>query len=414
MRRKIFALVTCLVLLASVTASAAKRTEIEIWYSLGAAYSAPLEELIEKFNNSQNEVFVKGVYCGSYASTTEKLLAAVVAGNPPALAQIEQMLAGQFIDNQVVIPLQEFIDKDKDFKFNDYFPEVLTAKKGGKIWGLPLNPSTLVMYYNKDLFRKAGLDPNKPPETWEEVYQAAKKIAALGKGYYGIRLYSGDWVVEAVIWQFGGEIVSPDNKKLLFNSKEAVEALTFWKKMVDEGLAMYGDGREASDQDFAGRIGMTLRSSGSLETMKQNCNYEVGVARLPYAKRRATAIGGANIFMFAGIPKAQQEAAWKFIKFLTTAENQGSWAAATGYMATHKSAIESAQWKKLFAEDPRRRVTYTQLEYSQPRPLFAAYPEINRIIRDAFDAAIIGGKSPQAALDEAVKKAEAAMKSYSF
>ena len=414
MSRRILATVACLLLLASMGASAAKATEIEIWYSLGAKYSAPLEVLIEKFNKSQSEVVVKGVYAGGYASTTEKLLAACVAGNPPALAQLEQMLAGQFVDNQQVIPLQQFIDKDKGININDYIPEILTAKKDGKIWGLPLNPSTLVMYYNKDLFRKVGLNPDKPPQTWDEVYQAAKKIKALGKDYYGIRLYAGDWVVEAAIWQFGGEIVSPDYKKILFNSKESVEAVTLWKKMVDEGLALYGAGREASDQDFAGRIGMTLRSSGSLETMKESCNYEVGVARLPYAKRRATAIGGANIYMFAGISKAQQEAAWKFIKYLTTAENQGSWAAGTGYMAARKSALESAEWKKLFAEDPRRQVTYTQLEYSRPRPLFAAYPEINKIIQDAFDAAIVGGKTPQAALAEAQKKAETALKDYDF
>ena len=414
MSKRIIAAVGCLLLLASMGVSAAKATEIEIWYSLGAKYSAPLEELIEKFNKGQNEVFVKGVYAGSYASTTEKLLAACVAGNPPALAQLEQTMAGQIVDNETVIPLQQFIDKDKDFNINDFIPQLLTAKKNGKIYGLPLNPSTLVMYYNKDLFRKAGLNPDKPPQTWDEVYEAAKKIKAVGKDYYGIGLYSGEWVVEAAIWQFGGEIVSDDHKKILFNGQGAIDAVTFWKKLVDEGLAFYGAGREASDLDFAGHIGMTLRSSGSLETMKESCTYEVGVTRLPYAKRRATAIGGANIYMFAGISKAQQEAAWKFTKYITKAENQGSWAAATGYMAASKSALESAQWKKLFTEDVRRQVTYSQIEYARPRPLFAAYPEINQMVRDAFDSAIIGGKSPKAALDEGVKKAEAIMKDYNF
>lgn len=414
MSKRILAILACVLLMASMGVAAQKATEIEIWYSLGAAYSAPLEELITKYNKSQNEVFVKGVYAGSYASTTEKLLAAVVAGNPPALAQLEQMLAGQFVDNGSLIPLQQFIDKDKGFNMADYIPEMLTAKKNGIIWGLPLNPSTLVMYYSKDLFKKAGLDPNKPPQTWDEVYAASKKIAALGKGYYGIRLYAGDWVVEAAIWQWGGDIVSADNKKMLFNSKEAIEAVTFWKKMVEEGLALYGEGREASDQDFAGKVGMTLRSSGSLTTMIDSCQYEVGVARLPYSKQRATAIGGANIFMFAGISKAQQEAAVKFVKFLTASENQGLWAANTGYMAARKSALESPEWKKLFAQDPRMQVTYTQLEYSRPRPLFAAYPEINTIIREAFNQAIIGGKTPKAALDEGVKKAEAVLKDYSF
>ncbi len=412
MRKSFWILLLVMALALSGTAMAAK-TEISIWYSLGAEYSAPLEKLISDFNSSQNQIAVKGVFCGDYQATLEKLLAAVVSGKPPVLSQIEQMRAGQFIDNGSVVPLQNYINKDKEYNIKDYNSHILNAcKVNGKIYSLPLNPSTLLLYYNKDLFRKAGLNPEKPPTTWDEAYQMSQKISALGNNIVGMRLYPGDWTMEAIIWQFGGEVLSPNGRKVLFNQPEAVKALAFWKKMIDDGAAIWRGGREGSEADLSGRVGMVFRSSGSVEYMKANVKYDLGVAVMPKAKQFATPIGGANIYLFDKASSAEKEAAVKFIKFLTKPDNMLTWGINTGYMVSRLSALNSSQMQGLMKEDPRRMVTYNQLAYARPRPSFGPYPEINKIMMDAFDEALLGKATPQAALDAAARKAGAVIKEY--
>ena len=164
---------------------------IQIWYSLGAKYSAPLEEIIKQFNGAQKLITVEGVYQGGYATTQEKLLTAYIAGDPPVLSQLEQSLVGAFVANDALVPLEDFIRADKEFDRKDFIQDILQgATYGKKLYGLPINVSTPVLYINRDLFRKAGLDPDKYPTTWDEAYEYGKKISALGDDIYGVRCES--------------------------------------------------------------------------------------------------------------------------------------------------------------------------------------------------------------------------------
>ncbi|RKX87292.1 MAG: hypothetical protein DRP59_13230, partial [Spirochaetes bacterium] len=238
---------------------------IQVWYSLGAKYSAPLEDIITKFNASQDMITVEGVYQGGYATTQEKLLAAYIADEPPVLAQLEQSLVGSFVANDALVPLESFIKADKDFNikdFNKYITQGATYNK--KLYGLPINVSTPVLYLNRELFRKAGLDPDKYPTTWDEAYDVAKKISDLGPDIYGIRIYNSGWIIDSLFHQFGGTIFNKDNTKCLVNSKEIKEAMGFWKKMVDDGIAVYQGGKDGSTMDASGVVGMVMRSTGSI------------------------------------------------------------------------------------------------------------------------------------------------------
>ena len=367
---------------------------IQVWYSLGAKYSAPLEDIIKKFNASQDMITVEGVYQGGYATTQEKLLAAYIADEPPVLAQLEQSLVGSFVANDALVPLESFIKADKDFNikdFNKYITQGATYNK--KLYGLPINVSTPVLYLNRELFRKAGLDPDQYPTTWDEAYDVAKKISDLGPDIYGIRIYNSGWIIDSLFHQFGGTIFNKDNTKCLVNSKEIKEAMGFWKKMVDDGIAVYQGGKDGSTMDASGVVGMVMRSTGSIAWFKDNVTFDWGVAPFTLGKQKAVSLGGGNIYMLKKTTPEEQLAAWKFLKYLTNTENQIYWSVNTGYMVSRKSAKESPEIQKILKEDPRYNVTYDQLVHAFSRPTVENWPEIEDIIQEAMTRIILEGES---------------------
>lgn len=371
-----------------------KPVTIQVWYSLGAKYSAPLGVIIDKFNASQNMITVKGVYQGGYSTTQEKLLAAYVAGEPPVLAQLEQSLVGAFFANDALVPLDSYMKADKDFDrkgFNKYITQGATYNK--KLYGLPINVSTPVLYLNRDLFRKAGLDPDAYPTTWDEAYNIAKKISSLGPDIYGLRIYNSGWIIDSLFHQFGGTIFNKDNTKCLVNSKEIKAAMAFWKKMVDDGVAVYQGGKDGSTMDASGTVGMVMRSTGSIAWFKDNVTFDWGVAPFTLGKIKAVSLGGGNIYMLKKTSPEKQFAAWKFLKYLTNTENQIYWSTNTGYMVSRKSAKESSEIQSILKKDPRYKVTYDQLPYAFARPTVEAWPEIEDLIQEAMTKIILEGAS---------------------
>ncbi len=417
--KRYFLIVVVLFLIASVSlwaggkqekqASLKELTEpvtIEIWYSLGAKYSAPLEKIIKDFNKSQTLITVKGVYQGGYATTQQKLLAAYIAGNPPVLSQLEQSLAGAFVANDALVPLEEFIKMDKGFDLDDFMKEILQgAEFSGKLYGLPINVSTPVLYINRDLFRAKGLDPDKYPTTWQQAYEISKKLSDPAKPVYGIRIYNSGWIIHSYFRQFGGRLFNDDYTKVLFNSKAVKDAILFWKKMVDEKVAVYQGGKDGSAMDAASQIGMVMRSTGSIQWFKDHVKFDFGVAPFTLGKVKAVSLGGGNVYMLKKTSPEQQRAAWEFLKYLTSKKNQIYWSLNTGYMVSRKSAFSSPEIQEVFKKDPRYRVTYDQLPYAFPRPKVAQWKEIEDMIRTAMTKIIVQGASVDI-MDDVAKKAQ--------
>ncbi len=363
---------------------------IQVWYSLGAKYSAPLDVIIDKFNSMQDMITVEGVYQGGYATTQEKLLAAYVAGEPPVLSQLEQSLVGAFVANDALIPLDTFIKADKEFNVKDFNKNITQgATYNKKLYGLPINVSTPVLYLNRDLFKQAGLDPDKYPTTWEEAYQIAQKISGLGPDIYGMRIYNSGWIMDSLFHQFGGTVFNENNTECLVNSGEIKEAMSFWKKMVDEGIAVYQGGKDGSTMDASGVVGMVMRSTGSIEWFKDNVTFDWGVAPFTLGKNKAVSLGGGNIYMLKKTSPEEQFAAWQFLKFLTNTENQVYWSTNTGYMVSRESAKESPEIQAILKNDPRYSVTYDQLKDAFARPTVEAWPEIEDLIQEAMTKIIL-------------------------
>ena len=367
---------------------------IQVWYSLGAKYSAPLDVIIDKFNAMQDMITVEGVYQGGYSTTQEKLLAAYVAGEPPVLSQLEQSLVGSFVANDALVPLDSFMKADKNFDTKDFNKDITQgATYNKKLYGLPINVSTPVLYLNRDLFRKAGLDPDKYPTTWDEAYEIAKKISDLGSDIFGLRIYNSGWIIDSLFHQFGGAIFNKDNTKCLVNSKEIKSAMAFWKKMVDDGIAVYQGGKDGSTMDASGVVGMVMRSTGSIAWFKDNVTFDWGVAPFTLGETKAVSLGGGNIYMIKKTSPEEQFAAWEFLKYLTNTENQIYWSTNTGYMVLRDSAKESPEIQGILKDDPRYSVTYEQLSEAFARPTVEAWPEIEDLIQEAMTRIILEGAS---------------------
>ncbi|MGB9585866.1 MAG: ABC transporter substrate-binding protein [Anaerolineales bacterium] len=381
-------LVLLALLLCTALAMAAP-VKVTLWYAQTGVYAKSLLEIVDNFNKqNQDKIFVEAVYTGNYQDTMQKLLAAMVAGDIPTLAQIEQSRIGQFVDAEAFQDLNAYIKTDQAFAatLNDFWPRFINANTfNGKLLGLPLNCSTPLLYINRDLFRKAGLDPDKPPKTWTELYAAAKKISALGPDIFGYRFGIDDWLIESKTWQFGGEIISDDGRKMLIYSPETVAGWKYFQKGVKEKAFIFGV-TGGNELDISGRIGMVVRSTGSIQYLKDNAKFDLGATVMPMEKRKIVAIGGANIYMFASRPKPEKAAAWEFLKFLTNTENSRKWAMSTGYMASRISAFESKEMQAVLKADPRFGLTYEQLKESAVRrPWFGPYPEVHALMTSAWE-----------------------------
>ena len=230
----------------------------------------------------------------------------------------------------------------------------------GKIYSIPFQRSTMVLYYNKDIFKEAGLDPEKAPSTWEEMVEIAQKVTNDKRKGVGIALNSGSaqWAFTGFALQNssdGKNLMSEDGKQVFFNTPENVEALQFWidlqkkYKVMAEGIVQWTD---LPTQFLAGEVVMIYHTTGNLTNIAKNAKFNYGVAFLPAHKRKGAPTGGGNFYISSGISEERQKAAWKFIKFATSPERAAQWSVDTGYVATRNSSFATETMKKYYEERP--------------------------------------------------------------
>ncbi|QQO09906.1 ABC transporter substrate-binding protein [Breznakiella homolactica] len=387
--------------------------KIDFLYSIGGNPQKATEALVQKFNESQNEVIVEATYGGSYEDTTQKLLASVVAGDPPVVAHMAMAYNAQFILEGYFESLNPYFAKDASVKEDDFIKGLLELNRWqGELYGLPYNCSNPILYYNKDLFRAAGLDPDRPPQTWDELYEYAKKISALGSDIYGFSIERGSgWITQGYTWQFGGDWIAKDNSTVLWTQPGAVEALTFMQKMYNEGIAVYMGGNTLN---YSGKCGMTVDSTAVLTNTIQSVSFDVGVAPLPYKVKKQVPIGGGSLHIFNNVSQEKKDAAWKFLKFMSSAESQLYWAEMTGYQASSKAAVDSPDMQALWQKDPRFKVTYEQVEYAvaEDNTRLVPFLEVREIFNKAWDTTILNNGNPARTLSEAQTQANRILSQY--
>lgn len=386
--------------------------EIQFWYSLSGKNGEKIQSMVEEFNKSQNEVKVTATYQGNYYENHAKVLAAIAAGNQPDVTMVEIASVASFANAGALEELKPYAEGKNGTDLNDYVPGLMgNSYWKDKLYAIPFARSTPLLYLNKDMLKKAGLNP-EGPKTWEELRQFSKAMTKKegDKQTYGFSTPIDIWFYEALVFESGGKILSEDGKQLLVNNKEGIAPLSFWKSMLDEGVMKFPPGEkynawEVAENDFAnGTVGMIFTSTGSLGSLLSKAKFDLGTAFLPANKDYGVPTGGANFVILAKSSKEKKEAAWKFVKWMTDTKQTTSWSQTTGYMPVRTSALNSEEMKKYYQEKPQFKVAVEQLKYAKPRPAAPGYKELQEVIMSEIQRAILGKATPEEALNTAADK----------
>ena len=389
-------------------------TKLTLWHPYTGATGKAFEQLLYDFNVSHPNVSIVPSYGGTLYTMRDKLLTAIAGNAAPDLSVIDQFWSAELADANAMVRVQDFIDAEPSFNKDDIYDYAWkTATYKDKIWSMPFSTSNEVLYYNKDLFQKAGLDPNKPPKTWDELASMATKLTKDLNGdgktdQWGLSLVltadTGsvyDWLI--FNWQNGGALFDDAFTKSRFNEQPGVEALQFYIDLVNK-LKVVPLAPPPSGFDN-GLIAMTIGSTSRLSTNIGLLKDNLGVAPLPMQKKQATGVGGANLAILSNTKNKQ--AAWEFVKWMNSADVNLQWSMSTGYLPLRKSVVAAAKYQDYLVKEPRAKVILDQMPFAIVRPNIPAYAPGSREIGLAVEEAVFGNKDAKATLDAAAKKVDA-------
>jgi sn-glycerol 3-phosphate transport system substrate-binding protein len=403
------------------------QTEIQWWHALTGANNDVVVKLSEDFNASQKDYKVVPVYKGSYPDTLNAGIAAFRAGQAPHILQVFEVGTGTMMSAKGAIkPVHEMM-KEAGEKFDPaaYLPAISgyysTAK--GEMLSMPFNSSSMVMWYNKDAFKKAGLDPEKPPKTWPETFEAAKKLKAAGYDKCGV---SNAWAPWANIEQFGAWHNIPLSTKVngmagtdaVMNFNQSPLFLKHWTNLVElqkdktydySGRTNNGEGRFTS-----GECPIFLTSSGFFGNVKANAKFDWANAAMPYYPEAAGApqnsiIGGASLWVMGGKKPAEYKGVAKFFTFLSDVDRQVKLHTESGYLPITKAAYEKVKASGFYKDKPYLETPILELTNKAPTDnskglRYGSLVQIRDVWSEELESALNGQKTPKAALDAAVER----------
>ncbi|NMC80282.1 MAG: ABC transporter substrate-binding protein [Chloroflexi bacterium] len=382
---------------------------LEFWFALGGDSGKAVEDLVTQFNQSQSDITVNATYQGGYAAMIAKVWSAVSGGGLPAVAQVGA--APLLGSTGSIVAIEDLLAGENGFDRNQ-IPEVFWDynRAGGKIWSMPFNQSVPVMFYNRDLFKAAGLDPDAPPQTWDEVIEYGKKLTQDTDGNGAIDQWGfntaedNHWYLSAMLLSNGAQIVNAEETEVLYNSPEGVAMLALWGDMVNTYKIMPPNQHNEAKGDFlAGKLGMLLDSSAGIPSMESDSNFDLGVAILPAAgdQPRRIPVGGASLLIFKNANTEIEQAAWTFIQFMVSKESSLFLSTHTGYLPIYASAADWPELQSYWEEHPNRRVPVDQLQFAVAIPEFPALGTSDTELRNAMQAIELNQGDAQTLLDAA-------------
>jgi sn-glycerol 3-phosphate transport system substrate-binding protein len=401
-------------------------TEFEMFFPVPVQgmLANEMKSLIDRFNSEHPEIKVTAVYTGSYDDTNLKTRAAIKAGRPPGAVIMSANFVREYVINGEIDPFDPLIEKagDKPAAFMDRFWGALkpNAVIDGTVYGIPFQNSTPLLYYGVDAFKDAGLNPDKPPQSWAEWVGAAKALTKLDGQRWGLMFpatydYCG-WITSGLVMANGGQYFNHDyGGEVYYDAPSALGALMLLDKLVNGLKAMppgVSDANACTTAFFAGRAGMIVLSTGSLSFIRKNMKSPYRVAFLPKNVRHAAPIGGASLILPKGNSPQRQEAAWTLIDWLISPEIAGHWSRFTGYFAPRKAAYDLPEMKQYLEEHPDAKVALQQLVYAVP--WFDTYNTVavRKAMEDQVQEILSGKTKPADAVAAAQKSADALLRPY--
>lgn len=317
---------TALGLATALTAGIAQaQTELTMYYpiAVGGDLTVVVDSIIADFEAENPDISVTAIYSGNYDDTRVRALSALASGEPAQLAVMFSIDAYDLIEQELIVPFEDVATTDADKEWLGSFYPALMANSliEGQTWGIPFQRSTIVAYYNKDMFAAAGLDPEAPPTTWDEMVEMG--TALTNDDTWGIMIPSTGypyWMFQALAIQNGIELMSGDGLTTYFDDPAAVETLEFWQSLSTEygimptGTVEWGTLRQAF---LEGQAAMMWHSTGNLTAVKNAATFDFGVAELPGHVREGSPTGGGNFYLFADTTEEERAAALKLMQFMT-------------------------------------------------------------------------------------------------
>jgi sn-glycerol 3-phosphate transport system substrate-binding protein len=414
---------------ALMTTGAMAVTEITWWHAMGAELGKKLEEITEKYNQSQSAYHVTPVFKGTYPETMTAAIAAFRAGEQPDIVQVFEVGTGTMMAAKgAIYPVYQLMkDTGNEWDPSRFLPAVVGyyTDTEGNMLSMPFNSSTPILYYNKDVFKKAGLDPETPPKTWKDVEDFSKKIMDSGAAKCG---FTSGWITwiqteNMSAWHnvpigteqngFGGL-----DAELSFNNPLMVRHWDNLKKWADAGIFEYGGpvgGNDAPPKFYSQECAMYMNSSASRAGVLLNAkDFKVGFGMLPYysdvkGAPQNSIIGGATLWVLQGHTPEEYKGVAAFLAYLSTPEVQADWHEFSGYLPITTAAYDLAKSQGYYDKNPGADIAIKQINLNPPTEnskglRFGNYVQIRDVIDQEFEAMLGGSKTAQQALESVVSR----------
>ena len=420
-------------MIALVVVGAYAQTTVEFWHAMTGKNGEMVQALADKFNASQKDYKVQPVYKGSYSDTMNAGIAAFRAGQAPAIIQVYEVgTATMMAAKGAVKPVYQLMaENNEKFDPKVYIPTITSyySTSDGKMLSLPFNSSTAVMYFNKDAFKKAGLDPEKAPTTWPEFFAVAQKLKDSGmEGGFTTNWISWIQLENFSAWHnipFGTRNNGFDglDTQLVYNSPLVLKHFETIYDLSKKGVFIYG-GREnkANPLFISGKVGMHFESIGGYGNMKANAKFNFGVARLPYypdvpGAPQNSIIGGASLWVFNGKSKAEYKAVADFFSFISETGMQAYWHQNTGYVPITTAAYELTKSQGFYNSNPGHEVAIRQLLNKAPTGnsmgiRFGNFNIIREIEDQTWEDILAGKISVKDGLDKMVREGNKTLRDF--
>lgn len=401
------------------------QSPVEIVFNYPIAVGGPITRIIdgycEDFARENPGFRVKPIYAGSYQDTLTKTLTAMRGGDAPHLACLLSVDIFTLIGEDAVLAWDDLPGAEKPW-LDSFYPGFLeNSRTAGKTWGIPFQRSTVVLYWNKEAFRDAGLNPETPPADWAQQVEFAQKLTKRQgdvTSQWGMQIPSSGfpyWLFQGLTTQNDVRLMNAEGTRTNFADPKVAEALQYWMdlsmkhRVHPAGIVEWG----TTPRDFFERkVAMMWTTTGNLTNVRTNAPFPFGVGMLPAGRRRGSPTGGGNLYLFKSANAAQREGAVKFAKFLTTPVRAAQWGIDTGYVAVTPAAFETPAMRAHVAGFPAAAVARDQLEFAVAELSTQENQRVTKALNDNLQAALTGRKQAAAAMADAQAEAERILRSH--
>lgn len=378
--------------------------KIVYWRSLTGVAGEAQEELVARFNASQDKVIVESQFQGTYAEILQKLLAALAAGEVPDVVLLDSPFVTLFARDGVLVDLDQFVKKDKNFDLSDFIPGLLAdCYYDGTLCAMPVLRSTPLLYVNGDMLAAAGL-PRRAPKTWDEFREFSKQVTKYNAAGEPIQLGAGftigqttaHWYFQSAVYAYGG-LVSDEDFNIYLTEEPAIKAATLWQDMVFKDKTAIPS--NSHDDLLNKKVAMVFGSTGSMGNLLSRADFDVIPAFMPGQVQNQVPVGGSVLAM-TSTDKRRQEAAWEFMKYMTSPEANSHIVIKTGYMPVSKSSMVYPDTVAYFEANPVRKVAIDQLQFTRPQASVISLSKGTEILRQMVEKLLIANRDVRQVMEE--------------